>query len=138
MTVTPARPASTTIPNRSQHGGRSRSRGAEANRPSRTCSRNPCSRCWSEYPAVFSGEVVVTLKRRGGPRLRTIDSISVVRDLAAAGLLDQLRLIVSPGVLGAWGRELASDEHSRRIMELVECTVPDRRLSDLDYRQAPR
>ena len=78
------------------------------------------------------------LKRRGGPRLPTIGSISVVRDLAAGGLLDRLRLVVCPRVLGAWVRESALAGHPRQIMELVECTVPDGRMLVPEYRQAPR
>ena len=74
----------------------------------------------------------MTLKRRGGPRLRTIGSISVVR------LLDRLRLEVSPGVLGADWCEPTFAGYQRPIMELVGCTVPDGRLRAPENRQAPR
>ena len=80
----------------------------------------------------------MTLKRRGGPRLQTIGSISVVRDLAAGGLLDRLRPVVCPRVLGAWVHESALAGHPRQIMELVECTVPDGRMLVPEYRQALR
>jgi dihydrofolate reductase len=56
-------------------------------------------------------EVVGELKREDGPVLRTIGSISLVRDLVAAGLLDRLRLVVFPIVLGGDGREPAFADH---------------------------
>ena len=82
------------------------------------------------------------MRTRGAPSPAELvgrsGSISVVRDLAAAGLLDRLRLVVDPGVVGTWDREFAFAGHRRRIMELVERTAPDGRLSAIEYRQAPR
>jgi dihydrofolate reductase len=86
---------------------------------------------------VISGDltsVVGELKRQDGPMLRTIGSISVVRDLIAAGLLDRLRLVVFPIVLGGDGREPAFADHPRGTMELVDSKVLDGRLIALEYR----
>jgi dihydrofolate reductase len=79
-------------------------------------------------------EVIGDLKRHGGPMLRTIGSISVVRDLVTARLLDRLRLVVFPVVLGQDGREPAFGDHPRRTMELVDTRVLDGRLLALEYR----
>lgn len=48
-------------------------------------------------------EEVSALKDQPGDPLRTIGSISVVRQLMAAGLVDRLRLVVFPHVLGQSG-----------------------------------
>jgi dihydrofolate reductase len=50
-------------------------------------------------------EVIGRLTSEHGPMLRTIGSVSIVRDLAAAQLLDQLRLVIFPIVLGPDGEE---------------------------------
>ena len=70
--------------------------------------------------------------------MRTIGIISVVRDLAAAGLLDRLRLVVFPVVFDAYGREPAIAGYRCSIMELVGYTVLDGRRLAPEYRQASR
>jgi dihydrofolate reductase len=83
-------------------------------------------------------EVIGELKREPGPMLRMIGSVSVVRDLAAAQLLDQLRLVVFPIVLGPDGEEPIFAGHLRTNLELVASRVLDGRLLALDYRPLPR
>jgi dihydrofolate reductase len=90
---------------------------------------------------VVGGElrtVISELKGQPGPMLRTIGSVSVVRELAAAGLLDQLRLVVFPIVLGPDGDEPIFADHMRTNMELVGSRVLDGRLLALDFRPLER
>ena len=70
--------------------------------------------------------------------LRTIGSLSVGRQLIAAGLVDRLRLVTFPVVAGAAGREPAFVDASSTEMELVESRVLDGRLQFTEYRPTGR
>jgi dihydrofolate reductase len=79
---------------------------------------------------------VRSLKAEGGDPLRTIGSLSVVKALLGAGLVDRLRLVVFPQVLGETGREPIFDGLPDIDLELVGTDVLDGRLVTLEYRPA--
>lgn len=77
---------------------------------------------------------VNALKEQSGGPLRTIGSVSVVKSLLEAGLVDRLRLMVFPQILGATGREPAFRGLPDINLELVATNVLDARLVELEYR----
>jgi dihydrofolate reductase len=79
-------------------------------------------------------EEVRSLKARTGDPLRTIGSLSVVKALLEAGLVD--RLMVFPQILGETGREPIFAGLPDVDLELVETGVLDGRLVALEYRPA--
>jgi dihydrofolate reductase len=81
-------------------------------------------------------EEVRSLKARTGDPLRTIGSLSVVKALLEAGLVDRLRLMVFPQILGETGREPIFAGLPDVDLELVETGVLDGRLVALEYRPA--
>ena len=64
---------------------------------------------------------------------RTIGSITVVRHLMAAGLVDRLRLIVFPHVLGKAGQEPVFTGYPETSLTLASTTVLDSRLVICEY-----
>lgn len=76
---------------------------------------------------------IKALKKQPGDPLRTIGSISLVKNLMRAGLVDRLRLMVFPVILGTAGREPIFAGYDRTAMELVATTVLDSRLVLLEY-----
>ena len=81
-------------------------------------------------------EEVRSLKAVTDDPLRTIGSLSVVRALMGAGLVDRLRLVVFPQILGDTGREPAFADLPDINLELVRTDVLDGRLLTLEYRPA--
>jgi dihydrofolate reductase len=79
---------------------------------------------------------VRSMKAEGGDTLRTIGSLSVVKALMEAGLVDRLRLIVFPQILGETGREPIFAGLPDIDLELVGTNVLDDRLVALEYRPA--
>ncbi len=79
-------------------------------------------------------EEVRSLKAEGGEPLRTMGSISVVKALMGAGLVDRLRLVVFPQILGETGREPLFAGYPDIGLELVETGVLDGRIVVLEYR----
>jgi len=79
-------------------------------------------------------EEVRSLKARTGDPLRTIGSLSVVKALLEAGLVD--RLMVFPQILGETGREPIFAGLPDIDLELVSTNVLDGRLVALEYRPA--
>lgn len=77
-----------------------------------------------------------SLKAEGGDPLRTIGSLSVVKSLMGAGLVDRLRLVVFPQILGETGREWIFDGLPDIDLQLVGTDVLDGRLVVLEYRPA--
>ena len=81
---------------------------------------------------------LAALKAEPGDPLRVIGSLSLLRDLLAAGLVDQLRLIVFPQVLGETGTAPIFAELPDFDLQLTGSRVLDDRLVVLDYApQAP-
>jgi len=81
---------------------------------------------------------IAALKRQAGDALRSIGSVSLVRSMMQLGLVDRLRLMVFPVILGAGGREPIYADYSRTGVELIDTKVLDSRLILLEYRPSAR
>jgi len=79
---------------------------------------------------------VRNLKRDGDRDLRTIGSLSLARQLLAADLVDHLRLLVFPLVLGESGQQPALAGAPDRALHLVDHRILDGRIASYDYRPA--
>ena len=74
------------------------------------------------------------LKQQPGDPLRTIGSISLVKSMMQQGLVDRLRLLVFPLILGTAGREPIYAGYPQAGLELIDTKVLDSRLTLLEYR----
>lgn len=81
-------------------------------------------------------EEVRRLKAESDASLRTIGSLSVVKGLLEARMIDRLRLTVFPLILGSTGREPVFAGLPDIHLELVDAEVLDARLVTLEYRPA--
>jgi dihydrofolate reductase len=81
-------------------------------------------------------EEVRRLKAESDAPLRTIGSLSVVKGLLEARMVDRLRLTVFPLILGSTGREPVFAGLPDIHLELVDAEVLDARLVTLEYRPA--
>lgn len=77
-------------------------------------------------------EGVKALKEESGGDIAISGSVSVVRQLLAAGLLDELELFVDPIVLGA-GMRLFDDDATRRPLQLRSSETFDTGVVHLVY-----
>jgi dihydrofolate reductase len=77
------------------------------------------------------------LKQQPGDPLRSIGSISLVKSMIALGLVERLRLMVFPLILGRSGREPAFAGYPDTALDLVASAVLDSRLTLLEYRPVP-
>ena len=94
---------------------------------------------WKNTHLVRSvADDVKALKRQGGDPLRSIGSISLVKSLMKLGLIDCLRLMVFPVILGQTGKEPIYADYPRIPLELMSTKVLDSRLILLEYRPAVR
>jgi dihydrofolate reductase len=91
---------------------------------------------WTNAQLARRGPVeeIRALKAQPGDPLRSIGSITVVRQLIAAGLVDRLRLIVFPHVLGQAGHEPVFTGYPETSLDLASTTVLDSRLVVCEYR----
>ena len=78
-------------------------------------------------------EHIRELKQREGDEIRTLGSLSLVRQLLSAGLVDRLRLIMCPLVIPQTGLEPAFAGLPDLQFKLLACTVLDERIVILDY-----
>jgi dihydrofolate reductase len=76
---------------------------------------------------------VTRLKDASDVPLRTVGSLTLVRQLVAAGLVDRLRLVTFPLLAGPDGREWAFTGIASADMELVEHRVLDGRVLLVEY-----
>jgi dihydrofolate reductase len=86
---------------------------------------------------VLKGAVadeITALKQKRGEPLRLIGSISLVKSMMQLGLVDRLRLMVFPLILGSAGRESIYDGYQPASLELIDTKVLDSRLILLEYR----
>jgi dihydrofolate reductase len=83
-----------------------------------------------------AAEEITALKQQPGDPLRSIGSISLVKSMLQLGLIDRLRLMVFPLILGTAGREPVYAGYSRMGLELIDTEVLDSRLIFLEYRPA--
>jgi dihydrofolate reductase len=92
-----------------------------------------------EWPglAIVSGDLeknVRKWKKGDGPEIRTLGSLSVVRQLVAAGLVDRFRLIMCPLVLPKTGLEKVFKGYEDIEFELLDTEILDGRIIVLDYK----
>jgi dihydrofolate reductase len=74
------------------------------------------------------------LKLTDGPELRTLGSLSLVRQLLEAGLVDRLKLVVCPLVLPQTGTEPAFEGLPDMGFDLLSTKVLDGRVLLLENR----
>jgi dihydrofolate reductase len=86
--------------------------------------------------AADAVDEVRRLKADGGDDMRTIGSLSLARQLIAADLVDHLKLLVFPLMLGETGRQPALAGTPDRALELVGHSILDGRIACYDYRPA--
>ncbi len=70
--------------------------------------------------------------------LRTVGSLSVARQLTAAGLVDLVRVMMFPVFAGPRGREPAFDHYPSVDLQLVDSIVLDGRIQLTSYRPTGR
>jgi len=91
--------------------------------------------CLEEYLVKDSvTDELRALKQQPGDPLRSMGSIGLVKSMMQLGLVDRLRLIVFPVVLGVVGREPIYAGYPRTGLELIDTKVLDSRLIVLEYR----
>lgn len=88
---------------------------------------------WNDTRLLRASEIPAFKKEPGDP-LRTMGSVTLVKSLLKAGLVDRFRLIVFPLILGETGREPIFASLPDIGLELVDTRVLDGRLVLLDYR----
>jgi dihydrofolate reductase len=92
-----------------------------------------------EGSTLLEGDVaaaVSELKQRGDGEIMVPGSATLTRSLLADGLVDELRLMVHPVVLGSGGR-LFEPGTERVALELVESETFSTGVLNLTYRPAP-
>jgi dihydrofolate reductase len=86
--------------------------------------------------ALIEGNVaeeIAKLKRRPGKDITILGSGALVRSLLRAGLLDELRLMIHPVILGR-GKRLFEEGDDRRALELVDSKTFGTGVLYLTYR----
>ena len=73
------------------------------------------------------------LKQQQGDPLRSIGSIRLVKEMMQLGLVDRLRLMVFPLILGSVGREPIYAAYRRTSLRLMDTRVLDSTLILLEY-----
>lgn len=85
---------------------------------------------------VMAGDLaqqIRALKQQSGDPIRTFGSMQLVKGLVQLGLVDRLRLMVFPLILGVTGREPIYTEFQRTALHRVGTKVLDSRLVLLEY-----
>lgn len=82
-------------------------------------------------------EILALKQQKSGDPLRSIGSISLVKSMMQLGLVDRLRLMVFPLILGAAGREPIFAAYPRTSLELIKTRVLDSKLILIEYRPCP-
>jgi len=85
----------------------------------------PLDRSWAGSTVIDGGlvEFVQDLKNRAGGDIGVHASISVARALLAAGVVDELRLVIAPTIAGP-GRRLLDGVPSIRLESMQSSTSP--------------
>ena len=81
---------------------------------------------------------IKALKQERGDPLRSIGSISLVKSMMQIGLVDRLRLMIFPLVLGDAGREPIYAGYPQVGLELIDTKILDSRIMFTEYRQLRR
>lgn len=79
-------------------------------------------------------EEITILKHEAGAPLRSVGSIKLVREMVALGLVDRLRLVVFPRIVGAGGQEPMFGGYGQVSLELIASSVLDSQILVLEYR----
>jgi dihydrofolate reductase len=79
---------------------------------------------------------IQALKEQSSDPIRTMGSISLVKSLLRLDLVDRLRLLVFPLILGETGREPIFSDLPDINLELLNTSVLDTRIMMLEYRPA--
>lgn len=77
---------------------------------------------------------ITALKQQPGAPLRCIGSVSLAREMMELGLVDRLRLVVFPRILGSDGQEPLFSGYRDTNFKLIGTTVIDSAIVLLDYR----
>lgn len=77
---------------------------------------------------------IATLRQQDGAPLRSIGSISLVKSMIRFQLVDRLRLMIFPVVLGTAGREPIFAGYEKTGLELISSRILDSRIALLQYR----
>jgi dihydrofolate reductase len=80
-------------------------------------------------------EEIAKLKRRPGKNITVLGSGALVRSLLRDGLIDELRLMVHPVILGG-GKRLFEDDEDRKALTLVDSRTFATGVVYLTYRPA--
>jgi dihydrofolate reductase len=78
------------------------------------------------------------LKQQPGDPIRSFGSIQLVKSMMQLGLVDRLRLMVFPIILGKTGQEPMYLDYQRTALQLVGTKVLDGRLVLLEYQPQHR
>lgn len=90
---------------------------------------------------VCAQDVVTEVRRMktdGDMPLRTVGSLSLVRQLMGANLVDRMRLMTFPLLAGTFGREAAFADIASADLELIDHRTLDGRILLLEYRPTGR
>ena len=79
-----------------------------------------------------SDEIRELKQQRGNP-LRSIGSVSLMKSMIQLGLVDRLRLMVFPLILGSAGREPIYAGYQQTGLELINTKILDSRIILLEY-----
>lgn len=79
-------------------------------------------------------EAVRRMKADSSGVLSTIGSLSLVRSLLGAGLVDRFRVVVFPVITGATGRERIYDGYPDVALDMIASRTFDGRIQMLEYR----
>ena len=79
-------------------------------------------------------ERIRILKQQSADPIRTFGSITLVKSLIQLGLVDRLRLMIFPLILGSAGNEPIFAGYPRADLQLIRTEVLDSRLVLLEYR----
>ncbi|HUN63353.1 MAG TPA: dihydrofolate reductase family protein [Candidatus Sulfotelmatobacter sp.] len=77
---------------------------------------------------------IARLKEQSGDPLRCIGSIRLVRNMMRFQLVDRLRLMIFPVVLGSAGRESIYAGYEKTSFELIGSRILDARIVLLEYK----
>ena len=82
-------------------------------------------------------QAVSRLEQEGGHAITLNGSATLLRSLLSAGLVDELRLLLHPVVLGSRDR-LFDNAEDRAAFKLTECHAYDNGVVSLTYQPAER
>jgi dihydrofolate reductase len=85
-----------------------------------------------------ASDEITALKQERGDPLRSIGSISLVKSMMQLGLVDRLRLMVFPLILGSAGREPIYAGYQQAGLELINTKILDSKVILIEYRPVRR